>query len=397
MNHYAIALAEKQAQPSHQLKEIGDQWQTPKALFWGLNTEFSGRLGPLVLDLFADDSNALLPNYYTAADNTMTQELAADLRSLGGAGYGNPPYSRPSFDGDGNPITGMDAIMAYCREQRDLGARIMLLIKAATSETWWPEDADFIQFIAGRIGFESPSWYRPATLKDKPSSSGFASAVVIFDKEWAYERRPQARLSRDALITTGQIILDMIARQAELLASSSQPATHEPEPVSAAEPLQGERVKQVLALQQHAAERQNWKTEQDMSSAKSLSDWSWDYCNDQLNLGDTSWERFVAVLTVLYGKQDTYTARNVAVAISISDEQLMDEFTTLSDEAKEQIRKCVQALQHAKLFSDRDRQTAVTALMACIDTENLSLTKAVDIMKDAVLAAKAESTEEAAA
>ncbi|WP_265177012.1 DNA N-6-adenine-methyltransferase [Aeromonas veronii] len=140
------------------------------------------------------------------------------MRRLGGAAFANPPYSRPCVDADGNAITGMEAILNYCRDQRDLGAKIMLLIKAATSETWWPEDADFIQFISGRIGFEVPSWYVPRDpKKDKPSSSGFASAVVIFDTSWQGERRPEASLRRDDLITTGQLILDMIHRQAVAL------------------------------------------------------------------------------------------------------------------------------------------------------------------------------------
>lgn len=218
MNHYAQALAELQLQPDHELKQIGDQWQTPKALAWGLFHHFAPTLGPVVLDMFADDCNALVPNYYDAEDNALTQELAADLRRLGGAAYANPPYSRPCADDDGNPITGMEPILNFCREQRAQGAKIMLLIKAATSETWWPEDADFIQFISGRIGFEVPSWYVPRDpKKDKPSSSGFASAVVIFDASWQGERRPEARLRRDDLITTGQIILDMIHRQAVAL------------------------------------------------------------------------------------------------------------------------------------------------------------------------------------
>ncbi|WP_421300091.1 phage N-6-adenine-methyltransferase [Aeromonas veronii] len=218
MNHYAQALAELQLQPDHELKQIGDQWQTPKPLAWGLFHHFAPTLGPVVLDMFADDCNALVPNYYDAADNALTQELAGDLRRLGGAAYGNPPYSRPCVDGEGNPITGMESILNFCREQRAQGAKIMLLIKAATSETWWPEDADFIQFISGRIGFEVPSWYVPRDpKKDKPSSSGFASAVVIFDASWQGERRPEARLRRDDLITTGQIILDMIHRQAVAL------------------------------------------------------------------------------------------------------------------------------------------------------------------------------------
>lgn len=218
MNHYAQALAELQIQPDHELKQIGDQWQTPKPLAWGLFHHFAPTLGPVVLDMFADDCNALVPNYYDAEDNALTQELAADLRRLGGAAYANPPYSRPCADDDDNPITGMEPILNFCREQRAQGAKIMLLIKAATSETWWPEDADFIQFISGRIGFEVPSWYVPRDpKKDKPSSSGFASAVVIFDACWLGERRPEARLRRDDLITTGQIILDMIARQAVAL------------------------------------------------------------------------------------------------------------------------------------------------------------------------------------
>ncbi|MDX7778335.1 phage N-6-adenine-methyltransferase [Aeromonas hydrophila] len=218
MNHYAKALAELQLQPDHELKQIGDQWQTPKALAWGLFHQFAPTLGPVVLDMFADDCNALVPNYYDAEDNALTQELAADLRRLGGAAYANPPYSRPCADDDGNPITGMEPILNFCREQRAQGAKIMLLIKAATSETWWPDDADFIQFISGRIGFEVPSWYVPRDpKKDKPSSSGFASAVVIFDAGWQDERRPEARLRRDDLITTGQIILDMIHRQAVAL------------------------------------------------------------------------------------------------------------------------------------------------------------------------------------
>ena len=138
MNHYAQALAELQAQPDHELKQIGDQWQTPKALAWGLFHQFAPTLGPVVLDMFADDCNHLVPHYYYAEDNALTQELAADLRRLGGAAFGNPPYSRPCTDSEGNPITGMEAILNYCREQRALGAKIMLLIKAATSETWWP-------------------------------------------------------------------------------------------------------------------------------------------------------------------------------------------------------------------------------------------------------------------
>ncbi|EJY0882956.1 phage N-6-adenine-methyltransferase [Vibrio cholerae] len=216
MNSYAQKLLETQQQPSHKIKEIGDQWQTPKALAWGLFSTFSPRLGSIVIDIFADDCNALLPTYYTAAKNALNQDLAADLRKLGGsAGYGNPPYSRPFIDENGDAVTGMENIIDWCRKQREQGAKIMLLIKAATSEAWWPDDADFIQYIKGRVAFESPDWFIPATKEDKPSSAGFPSAVVIFDKTWCWEPRPKERLNRDDLIAQGNVILSMIDSQKE--------------------------------------------------------------------------------------------------------------------------------------------------------------------------------------
>ncbi len=545
MNHYAQALAELQAQPDHELKQIGDQWQTPKALAWGLFHQFAPTLGPVVLDMFADDCNHLVPHYYDAEDNALTQELAADLRRLGGAAYANPPYSRPCTDSEGNPITGMEAILNYCREQRALGAKIMLLIKAATSETWWPEDADFIQFISGRIGFEVPSWYVPRDpKKDKPSSSGFASAVVIFDAGWQGERRPEARLRRDDLITTGSIILDMIHRQAVELTlaadhvirnaaprlapvvTQEQPAETEPaagEPPAAddneasaaaaaelgyadagsimakqiecvdlgeeqqdtvrgyvqgwldepyplseifyrldlavANLLAGKPIHQGFVAeecrspalphwQRHpavkgviyqiddadiltpakTAELAAWiidnltapgdllaqatakaaellalsagttstgadhtelqleplsepeldsHQQDEAPNIKPLEDWAFDYQNDELNLGGAEWSCFVAVLTVLYGAKEHYTAREVAIAISVSDEQLMDEYTTLDEETKALLRKTVSTLKQVEGYNfteaftmlDLHRQEAVIALLNALHNE----------------------------
>ncbi|SQH58442.1 phage N-6-adenine-methyltransferase [Aeromonas caviae] len=557
MNHYAQALAELQAQPDHELKQIGDQWQTPKALAWGLFHQFAPTLGPVVLDMFADDCNALVPHYYDAEDNALTQELAADLRCFGGAAFGNPPYSRPCTDSEGNPITGMEAILNYCREQRAQGAKIMLLIKAATSETWWPEDADFIQFISGRIGFEVPSWYVPRDPKqDKPSASGFASAVAIFDASWQGERRPEARLRRDDLITTGQIILDMIHRQAVALneeasqaiakATSTEPAMlldepavakptaweppvasddttnaaaadelamlelvlpitdstmlaeqgysdagsimgkqlecsdlseeqlatvrgyvqgwlDEPYPLSeifyrldlavanllagkpihqgfvaednrspalphwqrhpavkgviyqiddadiltpartaelaawiidnltapgdllaqatakaaellaqSAEPVQSELQLELLSEPEPDSHQQD-----EAPNIKPLEDWAFDYQNDELNLGGAEWSCFVAVLTVLYGAKEHYTAREVAIAISVSDEQLMDEYTTLDEETKALLRKTVSTLKQVEGYNfteaftmlDLHRQEAVIALLNALHNE----------------------------
>ncbi|MFM3287166.1 phage N-6-adenine-methyltransferase [Klebsiella quasivariicola] len=183
LSPYSQALAQLRAQESHYLKEVGDQWRTPDLLFWGINAMF----GPLVLDLFADDSNAKCPAWYTAEVNALTQDWSERLAELGGAAFGNPPYSRSQYH-EKQAITGMTHIMSYASQQRENGGRYVFLLKSATSETWWPEDADHVCFIRGRIGFDLPTWFVPADDKQKPTSAFFAGAIVIFDKSWRGER-----------------------------------------------------------------------------------------------------------------------------------------------------------------------------------------------------------------
>ncbi len=181
-NAYCEALSTLRAAPSHYLKQVGDQWQTPDLLFWGINAIF----GPLVLDLFADDINAKCPAWYTAEDNALTQDWSGRLAELGGAAFANPPYSRSQYH-EKQAITGMTHIMNYTAEQREKGGRYIYLVKSATSETWWPEDADHIMFIRGRIGFDLPAWFVPADEKQKPTSAFFAGAIAVFDKTWRGE------------------------------------------------------------------------------------------------------------------------------------------------------------------------------------------------------------------
>ncbi|TDP15474.1 phage N-6-adenine-methyltransferase [Enterobacter sp. AG326] len=181
-NKYCRALAELRAKPAHELKEVGDQWRTPDLLFWGINSIF----GPLVLDLFADDSNAKCPAWYTAEDNALTQDWSERLAELGGAAFANPPYSRSQYH-EKQAITGMTHIMNHTMAMRDKGGRYIYLVKSATSETWWPEDADHIMFIRGRIGFDLPVWFVPADEKQQPTSAFFAGAIAVFDKTWRGE------------------------------------------------------------------------------------------------------------------------------------------------------------------------------------------------------------------
>ncbi len=148
-NKYCQELVELRNKPAHELKEVGDQWRTPDNIFWGINTLF----GPFVLDLFTDGDNAKCAAYYTAEDNALAHDWSERLAELKGAAFGNPPYSRASQH-EGQYITGMRYIMKHASAMRDKGGRYVFLIKAATSEVWWPEDADHIAFIRGRIGFE---------------------------------------------------------------------------------------------------------------------------------------------------------------------------------------------------------------------------------------------------
>lgn len=111
-NFYCEALTALRSAPHHYLKEVGDQWRTPDLLFWGINAMF----GPLMLDLFADDSNAKCPVWYTAEDNALTQDWSEMLSSIGGAAYGNPPYSRSQYH-EKQAITGMTHIMNYAAAQ----------------------------------------------------------------------------------------------------------------------------------------------------------------------------------------------------------------------------------------------------------------------------------------
>lgn len=207
---YVIELEELRNKPAHMLKEVGDQWRSPDPLYWGINAKF----GPFTLDLFTDGQNSKCPDYYTAEDNALTQDWSEKLKELGGAAYGNPPYSRATYHGK-QAVTGMVHIMEYAKSMREKGGRYVFLLKAATSETWWPEYADHVAFIRGRIGFDLPDWFVPANEKQKPSGAFFAGAVVILDKDWRGEKI--SYISRDELITIGELFM----RQARWLVAKT--------------------------------------------------------------------------------------------------------------------------------------------------------------------------------
>lgn len=224
-NKYCRALAELRSKPAHELKEVGDQWRTPDLLFWGINSIF----GPMVLDLFADDSNAKCPAWYTAEDNALTQDWSERLAELGGAAFANPPYSRSQYH-EKQAITGMTHIMNHTMAMRDKGGRYIYLVKSATSETWWPEDADHIMFIRGRIGFDLPVWFVPADEKQQPTSAFFAGAIAVFDKTWRGESF--SYINRTELEEKGRAALSLAQFAAAKMALPSVSEKAMPTPIA---------------------------------------------------------------------------------------------------------------------------------------------------------------------
>ncbi|HDS4343099.1 TPA: phage N-6-adenine-methyltransferase [Enterobacter hormaechei subsp. steigerwaltii] len=227
-NKYCRALAELRSKPAHELKEVGDQWRTPDLLFWGINSIF----GPMVLDLFADDSNAKCPAWYTAEDNALTQDWSERLAELGGAAFANPPYSRSQYH-EKQAITGMTHIMNHTMAMRDKGGRYIYLVKSATSETWWPEDADHIMFIRGRIGFDLPVWFVPADEKQQPTSAFFAGAIAVFDKTWRGESF--SYINRTKLEEKGRAALSLAQFAAAKMALPSVSEKAMPTPIATAD------------------------------------------------------------------------------------------------------------------------------------------------------------------
>lgn len=246
-SQYASALRELKTKDAHLLVEVGDQWCTPEDLFWGINAVF----GPFDMDLFTDGDNAHCARYYTAEDNALVQDWTADLN--GGKGFANPPYSRPCKDEDGNDMTGMITIMNKAKAERDQGAKLAFLIRGVPSETWWPEQADHICFIKGRVGFKLPDWFIPANDKQKASSAGFAGAIAIFDKEW--RGGPISYIHRDILRAQGKKLLDMIEAAAEKKAATYITGTIETRPDTAeqGEPIIAPQVSAQIDIEEQIA------------------------------------------------------------------------------------------------------------------------------------------------
>lgn len=129
-------------------------WGTPPDFFASLHAEFD-----FEIDLAALPENALLPKFYTPADNSLSQNWTT---SSGKAAWLNPPYGREI----GNWVR-----KAY-ESSVEHGTTVVVLVPSRTDTRWWQDwamKADEIRLVSGRLKFVGA-----------PTSAPFPSAVLVF-------------------------------------------------------------------------------------------------------------------------------------------------------------------------------------------------------------------------
>jgi len=126
-----------------------DLWETPQAFF----DECNKLLGPFTLDVCATDANAKCADYFTQADDGLSQHWV-------GKCWMNPPYGRE-----------IGKWMKKAKESAGGGTVIVCLVPARTDTRWWHDYAIHgdVTFIKGRLKFGGHK-----------NSAPFPSAIVVF-------------------------------------------------------------------------------------------------------------------------------------------------------------------------------------------------------------------------
>ena len=126
-------------------------WQTPPELFEPLHAEFG-----FTLDAAASAENALLPRYWTAEDDALTQDWTGERV------YCNPPYGRSGH--------------RFIRKAAERRAAVAVLLVPARPDTAaWHEcvlGVAEIRFIRGRVRFVGAQHGAP-----------FPSAILVYREE----------------------------------------------------------------------------------------------------------------------------------------------------------------------------------------------------------------------
>ena len=147
-------------------------WGTPPDLFRECRRACAEAGIALTLDAAAAPDNALLPRFYTVADDALSRAWKGESVWL------NPPYGRDIWR-----WTGHAAAQGQYR-----GATVLALLPVSTDTRWWHRDvfgqALAIWFLQGRLSFVGAA-----------SSAPFASALVLWgsapalpDLRWPAER-----------------------------------------------------------------------------------------------------------------------------------------------------------------------------------------------------------------
>lgn len=125
------------------------EWETPKALFDELDSEFGFTLDPC-----ATVENAKCEKFYTKADDGLKQDWSDEVVFM------NPPYGREIYRWMGK---------AYRESLK--GATVVCLVPSRTDTKWWHDWAKrgAVRFIKGRLKFGNAK-----------NSAPFPSAIVIF-------------------------------------------------------------------------------------------------------------------------------------------------------------------------------------------------------------------------
>ena len=116
-----------------------DDWRTPPQFFAAFRSRFD-----LDLDAAASEANAMLPRYWTQADDALSKRWAEHSHAI----WCNPPYGR-----------GMDRWLAKAVEAAEDGATVCVLTFARSDTAWWHDYA--MQAVAwylvrGRLSFAKP-------------------------------------------------------------------------------------------------------------------------------------------------------------------------------------------------------------------------------------------------
>lgn len=159
--------------PSSSVQAVG----TPKVFLDAVRRRF--HIADFSVDLAADDTNAVCGTYLTEAVNALSPEVLWRIY-CGARGWGwlNPPFS------DIGPW--VEKAWAESR----LGARLMVLVPAATDTHWWHDHVRgkaYIIYIKGRFAFVGHNQSYPKGLALLVYAPFLQGGDTVW--EWARDRR----------------------------------------------------------------------------------------------------------------------------------------------------------------------------------------------------------------